>query len=201
MVHVMHLLTWSRFLRLCPTRTIGHWKKISTTDIENFGTPSTDCWSLGSEILHLVRVKKMRTRRIFGRSVYDVWPRLIRSPDSDAESQTLWKGIVQQICHSITLLAAWQWLDSSTGIPAVDEPCASVGKGAEKCGGNCMSSTAFNRIPRWSWATCTRREQLRVKHVRNARGAACCLHNAHITIAKVARKITLVAIRMVQYTA
>ena len=96
-------------------------KKISTTDIENFGTPSTDCWSLDSEILHLVRVKKMRTRRMLsqqGRSVYDVSPMLIRSPDSDAKSQTLWKGIVQPVCHSITLLAGWQWLDSSTGIPA-----------------------------------------------------------------------------------
>ena len=28
MVHVVHLLTWSRFLRLCPTMTIGHKKKV-----------------------------------------------------------------------------------------------------------------------------------------------------------------------------
>ena len=43
------------------------------------------------------------------------------------------------------------------------------------------TQTAINRIPRSSWATCTRRAKLRVWHVMDARGAVCCLDTPSLT--------------------
>ena len=61
---------------------------------------------------------------------------------------TLWEGlIVQTVAQSITLLAEWQWMDSSeyNNGREVDEPSANARNNVEKCGDNCGSSKV-----RWS---------------------------------------------------